>query len=334
MSLWLDALKAAGRGHSEQARELLNQIIIAVRYPKQRHSADDCAYDGPLAKAVLHAVNGFPDKEDRQLAQNKVEDLIDYIVELLGKKIQRTIELVEYCRANPDKSLEAVAEGFDGLRALKRKPEELQEFVAVRLRSMISAGVEFVFESFAVRQAAMIEIDNRKLLGFDERNLIKSLKINEKWIDFQKREKLTYKHESYDLMYDNMAAETSDFGEISNKFANFSFGRDLEFTQLTEHISRRLNETLDELHSKKVELGFQPIAVHRVWWEYDRDQYLGLECVKPECETDEKLAEHIVSTYPEVRNMNRLIAQRRRSKLEGACKECVAEIYQSHGRTI
>lgn len=64
MSLWLDALKAAGRGQSDRARELLNEIIITLRYPKIGRSKDDCAYEGPVAKAVLHAINGFTDKED------------------------------------------------------------------------------------------------------------------------------------------------------------------------------------------------------------------------------------------------------------------------------
>lgn len=332
MSLWLEALKAAGRGHSTQARALLNEIIVNLRYPKQGRSNDDCAYDGPIAKAVLHAINGFVDKQDRQLAQNNAEELIDYIVELVGRKVERTIELVEYCLSYPEKGLEAVAKDFDGMRALKRSPEELEEFVTLRLQSMISAGVEFIVESVAVSEAAVSEVENKKLLGFDERNFIKSLKINEKWIDFRGREKLTYKHESYDLLHDNIAAETSDFGEISNKFANFSFGRDIEFKQLTEQISKQLNTTLEMLQNGKPNFGFAPIAWHRVWWAYDPDRCLGLECVIPECPTDETLAEHISGKYPEVQNMNRLIAQRRRTKLEDTCKERVAELYQSYGR--
>lgn len=334
MSLWLEALKAASRGHSDRARDLLNEIIIALRYPKQGRSNDDCAYDGPVAKAVLHAINGFVDTEDRQLAQNNAEELIDYVVELIRRKIERTIELVEYCLIYPEKGLEAVTNDFDGLRALKRNPEDLQEFVLLRLQSMIAAGVDFAVESLAVSQATVSEMENTKLLGFDERNFVKSLKINEKWIDFRRREKLTYKYESYDLLYENIAAETSDFGEISDKFADFSVGRDLEFAQLTEEISKRLNEILDELHSNKPFLGFGPIAWHRVWWAYDRDRYLGLKCLAPEFETDETLAEHISGTYSEVQNMNRLIAQRRRTKLEDTCKDGVAELYQSYGRTI
>lgn len=334
MSLWLDALKAAGRGQSDRARELLNEIIITLRYPKQGRSNDDCAYDGPVAKAVLHAINGFTDKEDRQLAQNNAEELIDYVVELIERKIERTIELVEYCLTYPEKGLEAVTDDFEGLRALKRKPEDLREFVRLRLESMIAAGVEFAVESLAVSQATVSGAENTKLLGFDERNFIRSLKINEKWIDFRQRERLTYKHESYDLLYDNFAAETSDFGDISDKFANFSVGRDLEFAELTQQISKKLNEILDELHNDRPLLGFGPIAWHRVWWEYDRDQYLGLKCLNPECVTDENLAVHIGDKYIEVLKMNRLITQRRRTKLEDACKESVAEIYQSYGRTI
>jgi hypothetical protein len=332
MSLWLDALKAAGRGHSDRARELLNELIITLRYPKQGRSKDDCAYDGPVANAVLHAINGFVDKEDRQLAQNNAEELIDYVVGLIGKKIERTIELIEYCLTYPEKGLEAVRDDFEGLRALKRKPEDLQEFIRLRLQSMIVAGVEFAVESLAVSQATVSEVENAKLLGFDERNFIKSLKINEKWIDFRQRERLTYKHESYDLLYDNIAAETSDFGEISDKFASFSVGRDLEFAELTEQIAKKLNEILNEMHSGKPSLGFGPIAWHRVWWTYDVDGYLGLECVTPECVTDETLAEHISGTYLEVQNMNRLIAHRRRTKLEDTCKESVTELYQSYAR--
>lgn len=334
MSLWLNALRAAGRGHSERARELLNEMVIALRYPKKRRSIDDCAYDGPVARAVLHAIGGFADKDDRELAQHNAEELTDYIVELIRRKVERTIDLVEYCMMFPEKGVEAVTNDFDGLRPLKRKPEELQEFVTLRLQSMISAGVEFAVESLAVRQAAAAGVEDGKLFGFDERALIKSLKINEKWLDFRQRERLTHKHESFDLEHHDIAAETSDFGSIADKFADFSVGRDLEFVELTEQVYRKLNNVLDEFHSKKVDAGFRPIAFHRVWWDYDRDQYLGLECVNPECKTDEKLAEHIADTYPEVRKMNRLIAQRRRTKLEDACKECVAEIYQSQGRTI
>ena len=332
MSLWLDALKAAGRGHSFRARALLNETIVALRYPRETLSNNDCAYDGPVAKAVLHAITGFVDKDDRELAENRAEDLIDYIVDIIRKKIERTIELVEYCLAYPEKDLDAVIKDFDGLRVLKRSPAELRNFVTSRLQSMISAGVEFARDSVAIHQA-VAEIENIELLGFDERGLIKSLKINEKWVDFRQREKLTYKHESYDLLYDNIAAETSDFGEISDKFASFSPGRDLEFAQLTEQISKKLNEILDELHNNKPLLGFRPIAWHRVWWDYDPDCCLGLECITPECRTDERLSEHISGTYPEVQNMNRLAAQRRRSKLEDTCKEGITELYQTYGRT-
>lgn len=332
MSLWLEALKAAGRGHSNQARELLNEVLISLRYPKHGRSIDECAYDGPVAKAVIDAINGFVNEDDRRRARNYTEELIDYVVELIGKKIERTIELVEYCLTYPEKGLEAITSEFEGLRALKRKPEELQEFVTLRLQSMVVAGVEFGTISVAVNQATASIVEGTKFLGFDERHLVKSLKINEKWIDFRRRERLTYKHESYDLMHENIAAETSDFGGISNKFANFSFGHDLEFVQLAEQISKKLKEALDELHINKPFLGFGPIAWHRVWWAYDPDRCLGLECVIPECPSDEKLAHHISGAYPEVQNMNRLIAQRRRTKLEDTCKERVAELYQSYGR--
>ena len=199
---------------------------------------------------------------------------------------------------------------------------------------MLAAGVEFYVESVAVSESRTSGPEGEDLLGYDERALIKSLKINEKWIDFRRRERLTYSHESYDLLYDRVAAETSDFGEISSKFANFSFGRDLELAELTERLARRLNEILEELHGRKVELGFKQIAIHRVWWKYDSEQNLGLDCVEPECKTDEKLAEHIVSTYSEVRNMNRQSTRRRREKLEGVCREGCAEVYQSHGRRM
>lgn len=332
MSLWIEALKAAGRGDFDQARNLLNEIVIALRYPRTPRTDADCSYDGPVAKAVLNAIRGFVDKEDRVLAQNNAEELIDFIVELICRKIERTIGLVEYCDANPDEGLEAVTHGFEGLRQLKRTTAQKQAFVTLRLRSMLAVGVEFCFESLAINEAAVSEVGNEKLLGFDERNLVKSLKINEKWIDFRQREKLTFRHESFDLNRHDIAAETSDFGGVSSRFAGYEPERGREFVQLTNEIAKRLNETLDEIHSRKKELGFKQIAIHRLWWEYDRDQYLGLECTEPECKTDEILASHIVETYPEIRNMNRLIAHRRRTKLAHACQECVTGVYQLHGR--
>lgn len=334
MSLWIEALKAAGQGHSGQARNLLNEITLALRYPRKRRADEDCAYDGPLAKAVLNAIHSFSNSEDRQVALSNAEDLIDYILDQISRKVLRTIELVEYCLNYPDKDLDSVTNGFDGLRALKRSPEILKAYVLLRLKSMNYVGVVFATESVAVVQASREQIDDTKLLGFDERQLVKSLPINEKWIDFRRRERLTYDHESFDLIRHDIAAETSDFGSIADKFVSFSVGRDLEFIQLAEHISRKLNEILDEFHNKGAEAGFRPIAFHKVWWEYDRDQYLGLECRSPECKTDEKLAEHISNTYAEVSKMNRLTAQRRRTKLEDACRESIAEIYQTQGRTI
>jgi len=332
MSLWIEALKSAGRGHSDRARDLLNEIIIALRYPKQGRTAADCAYDGPVAKAVLHAVNGFTDTEDRQLALNNAEELIDYIVDQIGRKIQRTIELAEYCLTHSDKGLDSVTKDFEGLGALKRSPEALQAYVALRLQSMVSVGVEFAMQSVAVNQACALQTDETRLLGFDERQLLKSLQINEKWLDFRERQELTYKHESYDLLSDNVSSEASDFGAIAYKFANFSFEHDLEFDQLTKQISELLNQTLNEFQSEKPTLGFGPIAWHRVWWSYDQDGYLNLTCLAPECSTDEILAAHISGEYPEVQNMNRLIAQRRRTRLEYVCQERVTELYQLNGR--
>ncbi|MGD9561203.1 MAG: hypothetical protein AB7F88_04230 [Pyrinomonadaceae bacterium] len=332
MSLWLEALKAAAQGHSDQARNLLDEIIIALRYPRLGRSDDDCAYDGPVAKAVLNAVNGFVDQEDRHLAKNNSEELIDYIVDLMGRKVERTIGLVEFCLAFPERGLQQVATDFDGLRPLKRTPEQTKDFVALRLRSMVSAGVEFEVEGRALREARDCEIEDGELLGFDEQALLKSLRINEKWIDFRQRERLTFNHESFDLEHHDIAAETSDFGGITSRFAGYEPERGLEFVALTEDLAKSLNETLAGLHDKRIELGYKPIAMHRVWWKYDRDQYLGLEVTNPECGTDEKLAEYIPGTYPEVRNINRQSARRRREKLEGLCREACVKVYQLHGQ--
>lgn len=334
MSLWLEALKAAAQGRPDQARDLLNEIIIAFRYPRLRRSDDDCAYDGPVAKAVLNAVNGFVDQEDRQLAKNNSEELIDYIVDLMARKIERTIGLVEFCIACPEKGLQQIATDFEGLRPLKRTPEQLKNFVAQRLRSMISAGVEFQVQSLALMETADLEIENGQLLGFDERALLKSLKINEKWLDFRRRERLTYQHRSFDLEHHDIAAETADFGGITSRFAGYEPERGMEFLALTKDLAKSFNETLASLHNRRIEVGYKPIAIHRVWWKYDRDQYLGLECTNPECTSDEKLAQHITLAYPEVRNINQQSARRRREKLEGLCKEAYAKVSQLHGRRL
>lgn len=329
MSGWLRALKAAGCGNSEMAEVLLNEIIISMRYPKLDRSRSDYSYDGPVPKAVYHAINGFTDAEDRQLAQNNAEDLVDYIVELIRRKIHRTIALVEFCMSHPEKNIETVAREFNGLRPLKRTHENLQMYIRVRLRSMLEAGVEFYRDSVAVKQTAASDMSNIHIVAFNELALIKSLPINQKWIDFRQRQNLTYKYESYDELYDGIAAETSDFSNVSSKFAVYSFGRELELIQLRERVAEVLNEGLQKIHNDKPCLGYRHIANHRVWWQYDPDGHLNLSCIEPECFTDEKLAEHISETYNEVKTINRLIAQRRRTKLEDICKENVSQLYQS-----
>ena len=263
MAFWLEALKAAGRGDSVMASDLLDHLILVLRYPRHRSEDGDCAYDGPVAKAALHALNSFGKEEDRLLAQNRADDLIDYIVELLEKKIRRTTALVEYCVSNPDKDVDDIISGFDGLRGLKRTQEQLREFVVTRLWSMVKSGVEFSVDSAAVREVTDVEFADKKILGFDERSLIKSLPINDKWTDFKRRERLSYNHESFDMINEKAASESSDFGSLSDKFSDFSFGLDVEFEQLSRQIYTKLNETLYDLHNKKVELGFWPIACIR-----------------------------------------------------------------------
>lgn len=330
MSLWLGILKAAGQGHSRQARDLLSELTISLRYPRLGRSYGDCAYDGPLARAVLHAINDFQGSDERSLALNRTEDLIDHIIEIIGMKILRTIELIEYCLQNPDKDIASVAKNSPSLRRLKRSTDGLREYVCVRLHSMVIAGVDFKSRSVAVGQAILEDISSDKILRFNEIALVKSLNIKEVWNKFLEKERLTYEHESYDLLCESSFGESANFGAISDRLTTFSLVHDLEFQQLTEEISKVLNNTLDELQNEKPFHGFGPIAWHRVWWEYDQDCYLNLKRSQPECLTDELLSECISSNYPEVRNMNRLIAHRRRTKLESLCRERISRIYQAN----
>ena len=329
MSLWLKILNVAADGDEKTANFILNvELVEDLRFRVITSDPNKCSYDGPVAKAVMNFVRSLYGTPDYELAWSRSEDFIDYIVDLIVAKIQRTVALVQFCRRFPELGIKEVANTFSGWAGLKRNRDYKINYVAQNLYSMKALGV-CLSDSVAMAEIAKQQFDIT--LGFEERALVKGWEIGRSWKDFVRQEELHHSYIAIDKPLDGnegTAYESVDLGYVpeSKLSSNYSFqniANEYDFMEIGVAVTADLNSILEEFHSNKPHDGYRPIAWHNVWWHI-YDKYialaLGLRGLDPVCDTDSLLAQHIAAHYPEILKVTRLNIQRRRSSLTVSCE--------------
>ena len=102
----------------------------------------------------------------------------------------------------------------------------------------------------------------------------------------------------------------------------------IDINALASKLNVDLTKVMESLHSSKPKDGYRPIAWHNVWWDIT-EKYdglpLSLELRDPACQTDQKLADHLLVNYPDVKKVNRMNLQRRRTRLNQSCDEMILD---------
>jgi len=325
MSTWQDILREAASGDLLLVEEYLRHVLpLELRSPVSRDSRGLSAYEGPVVKAVLNSFGGLTTKAEQELAESRVDDVVDYVTDQIIDKVKRTADIVTFCRLNPDLGIGGLAEHFTGWNNLKRSLEERVEWIKLNLGSMLYVGIRLPADSIAVQEVSALAIEST--IGFEERALIKKWDVRKSWNAFKRQQELT---DNFLCVQDtdaddDVSAESFDFGVISeSRLQSFDPRLPegqilLEMNELALAVTEILESVLDDLDRHKSGAGYVPIAWHNVWWHFT-DKYSGmplrLRLEDPPCETDHLLADHILQHYAAVAGINRLSVQRRRTQL-------------------
>jgi hypothetical protein len=138
-------------------------------------------------------------------------------------------------------------------------------------------------------------------------------------------------------------SEGFDYGSISigdlklRPGDDVDLGSTVDLLQIGRAISPKLADILESMHTEGPSDGYRPIGWHNVFWVIGEKYcmlFLMLDEREPFCETVQALAEHISSSYQEVKSVSRPTISRRRTRLYDACEQLVHEkVFQYLGTT-
>lgn len=334
MSLWLEILNKAAIGDHEGARELRFTLLQEIRYASILNTNQP--YNNPIEKMIFFFAAGMSDSE-KGMIMSRLDDFADYIADLILSQVDRSVLLVEHAIANQDLTLEEFCESFKGWLGLKRSREKRMEWVVNHLSSMRSLGVPFSGGALAVGEASRIRVDT--VFGYEVKALVRRWDAQRSWNSFKDQQELDCDFQSLsDDASESFTGEGFDYGALTSakvalELADAGFGRSVLDTQLDLNalaceLNVDLTNVMESLHSSKPKDGYRPIAWHNVWWDIT-EKYdglpLSLELRDPACQSDQKLADHLLVNYPEVKKVNRLNLQRRRTRLNQSCDEMILD---------
>ena len=185
MGLWTEILRHAAEEDMAAARELLTkQLPLALR--GFVFSAEGSRkYQGPVPEAVARYIANLPSGESA-LARFHEYDLVDYIVDDVVAAVERTLVLVELCRARPHATIDELAASFPWDKGLKRDAEWKKQRVAKNLRSIRAASIPLDCD-------AMDELGDEggEVFTFNEAGYAASTRrIEQSWWDFKRQQNL------------------------------------------------------------------------------------------------------------------------------------------------
>src|SRR5688500_15491059 len=98
MSLWTETLRYAVVSEHYRVRQML--VIDLPRFLREpsakRGNNITTSYQGPAVKAVLNFVRHLEPGE-AQMARSRIDDFIDFVVDQVIAKIERTVRLALFC---------------------------------------------------------------------------------------------------------------------------------------------------------------------------------------------------------------------------------------------
>jgi hypothetical protein len=329
MALWPEILRHAAEGDAATAREVLNrQLPLALRgfVPSAEGSRK---YQGPVPEAVARYIGKLPAVESA-LARFHEYDLVDYIVDDVVAAVERTLVLVELCRARPNATVDELAASFPWDKGLKRDSEWKKQRVVKNLRSIRAAGIPLTCD-------AMNELgdEGEEVYTFNEEGYAASTRrVEQSWWDFKRQQNL----DAYYLSIvdsdssTGVSSEAVDFGSVG--IAKVVLGSEpgldqetvLDLHFLGESLGPELTEIMETIHREKPKDGFRPIAWHNVFWCLSSDYeglHMGLRVQDPFCERDQELSDYLADNYRDVASTSRPVIYRRRRALHEKCEEKV-----------
>lgn len=333
MGVWIDILRLGAAGQGAEARARLALGLPAALRDVSSLSGGTQSYRGVLPKAVRHFASGLPPGE-RPLLQTYECDLVDRILDDVMAEVERTLFLVELCRAQPEVTVADLVALFPWAKGLNRSEQWKQSRLVRYLKSFAAVGITLP-ESFVED----LPDEGEPLFDFNEiKYAVSHTRLERSWKDFKE----DHDHGSEFLCIDDsedaadVHAERADYGSIrmADVVMNLAcpdeeFELKMDLRLLGESLGPELTSLMESMHTAKPTDGYRPIAWHNVFWRVSDDYdwlALLLEVKEPHQETDQALADHLAANYPDVAGVSRPSIYRRRKRLDGACDQKIVAL--------
>jgi len=110
MSFWAEILREVSINETQKASEIFNlDLPLALR--NFSYLDEESYYQGAIPEMIRAFSAKLPDKE-RQTAQSRENDLIDFVLDSALKQIKRSVRLLQFCFEFSDYDLKTLAREF------------------------------------------------------------------------------------------------------------------------------------------------------------------------------------------------------------------------------
>jgi hypothetical protein len=335
MSLWKDILMLGAQGKSSDARALLAlDLPLSLReLPQTARGSRE--YRGVLPQAIRKFCAKLPDHE-RVMVQSVEREFLDYLLDDIVSGVEDPLKLIELCRSYPIASLAELVDLFPWQEGLKRDRAWKGAWIEDHLRSFMIAQIPLpaeIVKTLGDKGRPRHQYNEIAFAVSPERMWMS-------WNDFKTKQE--YDRLFYSVVEQGsgggFAEEGFDYGVISiaERLLEEAAADDLELNLdlqiLGQGLGAALTAKLEELHTNMPRDGYRPIAWHHVFWNLISDYLrlrLDLEVRDPYRETDQELADHIKTEYPEVKSASRVSILRRRKAFSAECERIIAEGFRN-----
>lgn len=340
MGVWIDILRLGAAGQGAEARARLALELPAALRDVSSLSGGTQSYRGVLPKAVRHFASGLSSGE-RPLLQTYECDLVDRILDDVMAEVERTLFLVELCRAQPEVTIADLVALFPWAKGLNRSERWKQSRIIRYLKSLPAVGIPL-----PEGLAAGLADEGEPLFDFNEiKYAVSHTRLERSWKDFKE----DHDHGSEFLCIDDsedavdVHAERADYGSISMAevvmnlaYPDEEFELKIDLRLFGESLGPELTSLMESMHAAKPTGGYRPIAWHNVFWRLTDDyEWLALllEVKEPHQETDQALADYLAASYPDVAGVSRPSIYRRRKRLDEACDQRIVAMLRERFAT-
>jgi hypothetical protein len=330
MAFWLEILREVSNSEMQQANEIFNfDLPLALR--NFSYLDEERYYQGAIPEMVRAFSAKLPEKE-RQTAQSRENDLIDFVLDSALNQIKRSLRLLRFCLEFSDYDLKTLAREFPYWEGYKRDETHKQKYIADILRSVSEAGISLPQD---LEEIGLTEGEAK--YGFSEIALIKRWNMERTWNDFKKKQEIggSYKclderneSENPEVYNEALEYDIVAIGEAAGNFVEDESLSFLELKELATKLTPEIETHLEDFHNRKPKHGYRPIAFHKAHWDL-MEKYnvipFRLKTADPECRSDNDLAEHIGQNYREVEKPSRQNINERRTKYQRGAEEKIKQ---------